>query len=309
MNEPTVPLEQWQGCTEQSVAVLREETLLGLAALLNYEQPPWRAGEAPPLAHWLTFLPRSPAQDLGPDGHVERGGFPPPVKQARRMWAGSIVTFHAAVPLEVSLIKRSTIQSVAVKSGRSGELVFVTLHHEIFAAGMPVVTELQDLVYRRVGPSTADRAATAATAPVGAPTPPTSSLSSSSASPTTFAVASTGHNKVRRLTPSTIDLFRFSALTFNSHRIHYDRDYARDVEGYPDVVVHGPYIATLLMDLFLRHRPGARPTQFRFRAQSPLFVGRSLELRLVDAGGVTHLQALDDNAQVAVTAMLSSENL
>lgn len=201
------------------------------------------AKEAPPMIHLCLAPPAAPTAALGPDGHPARGGFLPPVPLPRRMWAGGEMVFHAPLPPGAQVARHSTIRDVAVKPGRSGPLCFVTVDHAITAAGRLAVTERQDIVYR-------------AATPPGAAAP--------------AAPAAPRGDHVRSIEPSAVLLFRYSALTFNGHRIHYDRRHATGPEGYPGLVVHGPMQATLLC-LMAADLRGAPPARFSFRSLSPLF--------------------------------------
>jgi 3-methylfumaryl-CoA hydratase len=201
----------------------------------------------PPLWHWLYFLPLHRQSDIGPDGHARRGGFLPPVPLPRRMWAGSQFEFRSPVRVGDAVERRSTIADVSVKQGRTGLLVFVKVRHEVRCNGQleAAIVEHHDIVYRD-----ARRPEDVEPDPVVAPT---------------------GAAWQREIVPDDVLLFRYSALTFNGHRIHYDRRYVTEVEGYPGLIVHGPLIATLLMDLVRRHAPGADVASFRFKAVRPTF--------------------------------------
>jgi 3-methylfumaryl-CoA hydratase len=248
----------WIGRADRTEDVMAAAPLAGLAALLDRQT--W-TGEAPPLAHWLCFLPQARQSDIDTDGHPKRGGFLPPIPLPRRMWAGGRLTFHAPIPIGAPLVRLSTIAGIKQKRGATGDLLFVTLRHEISAHGVAAVTEDQDLVYRE--------AATGATAP--------SATLPEEPRPSDGTVT---------IKPDPVMLFRFSALTFNAHRIHYDRDYARDEEAYPGLVVHGPLQAMLLMHHFLQSEPGKRVRSFAFRAQRPLFDTDPFDLcRTVTAAG------------------------
>lgn len=223
------------------IAAARQTQLL--AALLDHDVPPWRPGELPPLAHWLHFPPAARQSRVGPDGHPirEDDGLP------RRMWAGSRVRFIAPIPLGSALVRETSELAVSEKVGRSGRMQFLTLRHLITLDGRPVIEEEQDIVYRE------------------APPPGDSNRPAAPETPTPRPAIT------RDITVDPVQLFRFSALTFNGHRIHYDQSYATGVEGYPGLVVHGPFLATLLMDLYLRQNPGADVAQFDFRAMRPIF--------------------------------------
>lgn len=224
---------------------LAPEPAQTLAATLDRDET-YTVGEAlPPLWHWLHFLPRALMRDVGPDGHPKRGGFLPPVPLERRMWAGSRLEFVSPLTLGDPIEKRSRIQSVEHKAGRGGDLVFVGVEHAYSSGGELRIREAQDIVYRAMP-------APGSAMPAPQPAPDDAAFS-------------------REIVPDPVLLFRYSALTFNGHRIHYDAPYAREVEGYPGLVVHGPLIATLLLDLLRREKPQARVTHFAFRALSPLF--------------------------------------
>lgn len=275
-------LENWIGRTEETRDRTASGPLERLAALLDHDTPPWTPGVVPPLGHWLYFLPHDRQSELGSDGHARRGGFLPPVPLPRRMWAGSQIAFHAPLPLDTDVVRLSTIESVEEKTGRSGRLVFVTVRHEIFASGEPVLTDCHDLVFREA-PGKA-----AAAAPRGEPAP------------------TAGISMRRTVTPDPVMLFRYSALTFNGHRIHYDHDYVRNVEGYPGLVVHGPLTATLLVDLYSRHRPEAAVTAFEFRGMSPLFDTAPFTLLGVENGDGADLYAVNADGHVAMKARLTA---
>lgn len=242
-------LKEWVGRTETLHDQVVAAPLKGLAATLDRDDPPPQPGDAAaPLGHWMFFLPQAPHSQLGPDGHPHRGGFLPPVPLPRRMWAGGRLDWKPGNPLRVGdAVRRvSRIESVEHKRGRSGEMVFVRVRHEVHNARGLALAEEHDIVYR-------------AAAEPGAP-PPVPQAAEADAP------------WRRQIVPDPVLLFRYSALTFNGHRIHYDRNYVTETEGYPGLVVHGPLIATLLVDLVRRHAaPGAFITRFEFRAVRPTF--------------------------------------
>ncbi|TCP15045.1 FAS1-like dehydratase domain-containing protein [Simplicispira metamorpha] len=241
-------LQTWTGRTETLTDSITAAPVSGLSATLDRDDASPVPGTAlAPLWHWLYFLPQVRHSGLGPDGHPARGGFLPPVPLPRRMWAGGRLRWEENNPLVVgdAVQRVSRIESVTHKAGRTGDLVFVLVKHEISNARGLALTEEHDIVYR------------AAQQP-GDPVPP----------PT---VADTGAPWQRTITPDDVLLFRYSALTFNGHRIHYDRQYVTQVEGYPGLIVHGPLIATLLVDLVRRHVPDARLKSFQFKAVRPTF--------------------------------------
>jgi 3-methylfumaryl-CoA hydratase len=240
-------LRPWIGRSERRTDTVTAAPLAGLAATLDRidDAAPLPGDALPPLAHWLYFLPQAPQRELGADGHPRRGGFLPPVPLPRRMWAGGRLQFERALHVGDAIERRSTITRVDAKHGRSGALVFVTVRHVIADAHGEAIVEEHDIVYR-------DHPQPGAPAPAATPAPTDEAFS-------------------RAIVPDAVLLFRYSALTFNGHRIHYDRTYVTEVEGYPGLIVHGPLIATLLVDLVRREMPGARIRAFTFKAASPLF--------------------------------------
>lgn len=238
-------LRSWIGRSETSVDQITSTPLARLAATLERDDLVVGPGcEVPPLWHWLYCTPRTRRRELGADGHARLGGFLPPVPLPLRMWAGGRLQFHRALQLGDEVTRESRIEDVTLKHGRSGPLAFVCVRHELRNAYGVAIVEEHDIVYRE------RRATTAPAALVPAP-----------------------HDEAfaREIVPDAVLLFRYSALTFNGHRIHYDYRYARDVEGYPGLVVHGPLIATLLLDLVQRNLPDAVIRRFEFRATRPLF--------------------------------------
>lgn len=243
-------LDSWIGRTETWCDTISATPVAALAATLDHPATPVPPGTPlPPLWHWLYFLPLHRQSELGPDGHARRGGFLPPVPLPRRMWAGSRFEFRSPIRIGDAVERRSTIEDVTSKPGRSGPLVFVKVRHELRCNGAaePALVEWHDIVYRG-----AHQPGDAEPQPQPAPQ---------------------GAAWQREIVPDDVLLFRYSALTFNGHRIHYDRRYVTDVEGYPGLVVHGPLIATLLLDLLHRYAPDADLAAFRFKAVRPAFDG------------------------------------
>ncbi|HYC36719.1 MAG TPA: MaoC family dehydratase N-terminal domain-containing protein [Usitatibacter sp.] len=237
-------LREWIGRTEARRDFLAPASLSALSALLDRDDPPPREGDPlPPLAHWLYFLPVHRQSLVGPDGHLARGEFIPPVPLPRRMWAGSRLEFLRPLHVGTEATRTSRIADVKVKQGRSGDLVFVTVRHEVAEGAGTAVVDEHDIVFRsESGQAVADA--------VPAPT---------------------GEAWRREIRPDPVLLFRYSAVTFNGHRIHYDHPYVTQVEGYPGLVVHGPLTATLLVDLLRRNAPELTLKSFSFRARRPLF--------------------------------------
>lgn len=239
-------LRQWVNRSERLTEMVAAVPVTAMAATLDRDDPPAEQGTAlPPLWHWMLFNPAARQSVLGPDGHPARGEFLPPVQLPRRMWAGGRLNFVRPLRVGELATKTSRIAEISAKSGRSGELVFVTVQHEIAVGQEVALTEEHDIVYREA----------ARPGPVAPP---------AQAAPSDAAFA-------RTIVPDPVLLFRYSALTFNGHRIHYDRSYVTGVEGYPGLIVHGPLIATLLLDLLRRNLPAANVRSFSFRAVRPLF--------------------------------------
>ena len=221
-----------------------------------------------PCWHWLYFLDVAPSHELGTDGHPQRGGFLPPVPLPRRMWAGSRLEFVAPVALGDEARKVSRVVGVEEKSGRSGRLCFVTVQHEVHGPAGLAIREEQDIVYRDV-------------------------VTGGAAPPTQNAPDDAAWQRAWRFDAPR--LFRYSALTFNSHRIHYDRDYTMREEGYPGLVVHGPLLATLMLELIRAQLLGRSIRRFEFRAIAPVFDGQLVHACGVPDGDGARLWIRGDN--------------
>lgn len=251
--------ESWVGREESRNDRLHASTIAAMAATLDLDAAPGPGESVPPGWQWLFFNPAARRGELGVDGHPARGGFLPPVALPRRMWAGSRIRYLHDLPVDAEATRRSRILKVENKSGKRGALCFVTVEHTTSHGGTPCIVEEQDIVYREPTP------------PGAAPPPPP-------------ARHPAEPQWVRDEVADTTLLFRYSALTFNGHRIHYDETYARDEEGYPGLVVHGPLTATLLQ-MFAREHGGRPLAEFDFRGVAPLFANRPfrLEAREQDA--------------------------
>ncbi|MGD9946358.1 MAG: MaoC family dehydratase N-terminal domain-containing protein [Burkholderiaceae bacterium] len=239
-------LRSWEGRCETQHDEITAAPMRNLSATLDRDDPaPAPGTELPPLWHWLYFLPNVQQSAIAPDGHARKGTFLPPIPLPRRMWAGGRLEWHRPLRLGEAVRRTSRITSVTYKQGSTGALFFVLVKHELFNEQGLALTEEHDIVYR------------SATTASGSAAVPRKSPSSSAWS--------------REIVPDDVLLFRYSALTFNGHRIHYDRRYAQDVEGYPGLIVHGPLIATLLVDLVRRNCPQAKLRSFSFKALRPTF--------------------------------------
>lgn len=256
----------WVGRTEVREDQLDARLLVGMAATLGVAAP----SVLPPLWHWMLFQDWVMPDRIGPDGHPKRGGFLPPVHELpRRMWAGGRLSFPGAELREGDAVRRtSTILSVEEKSGGSGRLVFVTVRHVVDGPAGTAVEEEQDIVYR---------GAEGAAVRAGEPAPDWPGAAE------------------RVVTPDPVMLFRYSALTGNGHRIHYDHPYVTGVEGYPGLVVHGPLQATLMAAHALDGAPGKRISRFAFRGRRPCFDGRRLRILARAEGASVKLETRDED--------------
>ena len=251
--EPDIDrLRSWIGRAEERSDLLTPRLAEAFDATLDEPARAYRGGEEAPLGiHWCIGTPAVRASGLGRDGHPKREGFMPPVPLPRRMWASGDVVFHAPLSVGSEVTRSSTIRSIDEKRGRSGTLIFVVIEHRYSQDGEARVTEAQTLVFRED------------------PQP-------GQASPTPTSPGRPDR-VVRTLVPDAVMLFRYSALTFNGHRIHYDEPYAREVEGYDGLVVHGPLQATLLMNAAAVLGDGV-PRLFRYRGLRPLTHGGTFEV-------------------------------
>ncbi|MBC7842420.1 MAG: MaoC family dehydratase N-terminal domain-containing protein [Gemmatimonadaceae bacterium] len=280
MTDALPDFSAWIGRTETLVDGLGPEQARGAAAMFDDDMTTVESGSPLlPLWHWFYFLPRARQSALDVDGHPQRGGFLPPIPFPRRMFAGSRLHFHHPLRLGAPATRDGEIRNVVIKSGRSGALAFVTVGYRFTQDGVLCIDEEQDIVYREPG------------APVAAPVivaPP----------------AREAGTWTRTVTPDARLLFRFSALTFNAHRIHYDRPYAHDDEGYPGLVVHGPLTAMLLAELVRRNTP-RRIRTFAFRGLAPLFDRAPFHLVGRPDGDAVSLDAVGPDLAPALSAQVT----
>jgi 3-methylfumaryl-CoA hydratase len=276
-------LQEWIGKSESITDTVTAAPVRALSATLDRPDPaPIQGTFLPELWHWLYFLPHARQSEIGPDGHPKRGGFLPPVPLPRRMWAGGRLEWIKPLTVGDAIERTSKIESVTHKSGRTGDLIFVLVRHEIKNASGIALTEEHDIVYRDA-PGPDDKPV----APTAAPTDAT---------------------WTKTIYPDDVLLFRYSALTFNGHRIHYDRRYVTEVEGYPGLIVHGPLIATLLVDLVRQSIPGATLRRFEFRAIRPTFdinpfsVSAAPDLALDPSGKTIRVWAQDHEGWLTMQA-------
>jgi 3-methylfumaryl-CoA hydratase len=252
-------LRQWIGRTEKKTDIVTAHLVAGLRSALFLDVGKPKDGDAAPFtAHWCLTLPVVPLSEVGPDGHPNRGGFLPPVPLPRRMWAGGAINFVEPLRVGDVVTRTSTIKDLTLKEGSTGLLCFVSVDHLIKTPRGVAVREFHDIVYREM---------------------PASGQNATPAKPPA-APAAAQHSERHLADP--VLLFRYSALTFNGHRIHYDRDYVTRVEGYPGLIVHGPLQAALLIELAARLNGGRAPTTFVYRGLQPLFDGSEFSVNASD---------------------------
>lgn len=239
----------WAGRSSSSWDVLNPAHVRRVAATLDWHAAPAEREPLPELWHWAFFSDAAATETLGEDGHPPRGEFIPPVDLPSRMWAGSRLNFIHPLRVGDEVARKSTIAKVELKKGRGGPLVFVIVHHEYRVGTRVALEEEQDLVYRTPVPVSRRDVASEPDA-----------------------------QWTRDVTPSAALLFRYSAVTFNAHRIHYDHPYSTTSEGYSGLVVQGPLIATLMCQEFVRHNPGSLVGRFRFRGLRPLIASSSFRV-------------------------------
>lgn len=267
-------LRSWIGREDIAEDIVSLDLARKYHAMFDFPGAPPKAGDqVPRLIHFCLAQPAAPTAKLGPDGHPERGGFLPPVPLPRRMWAGGALTFHGDLRVGDAMRRTSRIGDVTVKEGRTGTLCFVTVNHTVEANGTRIIDERQDIVYRALEAAGSDKA------------PP---------------VAEQGqHQLAMRAEPPL--LFRYSALTFNAHRIHYDRRYVTEIEGYPGLVVHGPMQAAWLCN-YAGELRGAPPKRFSFRGQSPLLDDGGFVLHATARGDTMKLWTAKDDGTLCMSA-------
>jgi len=247
----TGAFDPWVGRVEEAIDRISPRQARQMAATLGVACDCAEGAVLPVLWHWMGWTPEAPMAELGPDGHPARGGFLPPVPLERRMWAGGRLRFLAPLRIGEEMRRRSEIVKVSEKTGTTGRMVFVTVHHRVEGAAGLAVEEEQDIVFIAMPERFV-------------PPPP---------------VVAPAADWTRPVTADEVRLFRFSALTFNAHRIHFDLPYATGVEKYPGLVVHGPLQAMLLMEAGRARRGGAVPAGYRFRGVRPAFHFDTLTLQ------------------------------
>jgi hydroxyacyl-ACP dehydratase HTD2-like protein with hotdog domain len=298
MTEPQLAgvLAGWAPEPAEATETIAAEPAVALAGLFDVDPPVTGNGDPiPPLWHWLYFLDRPAQRDLGPDGHPADGRFMPPIPRRRRMYAGGRVSYLSPLRCGESITRRSELADWTIKQGRTGELLFVTVRHTFLRAGEPVATEEQDLVYRSAPP---DAPGTPAVPPPVTPLP----VAPPPVTPPPATPPPATPQWLLEVVADPVLLFRFSALTYNAHRIHYDAAYASAVEGHPGLVVHGPLLAMLCLELPRRQVPGPWISRVSFRARAAVYAGvpfgvtgsrrdGGCEMRVTAADGTTAMTA------------------
>lgn len=285
MTELSEIIAGWAPGPTETTDTIAAGPAVALSGLLDRDPAVTGPGDPiPPLWHWLYFLDRPATSELGPDGHPAAGHFMPPIPQRRRMYAGGRASYTGAFRCGDEITRRSQLAEATVKQGRTGELLFVTVRSVFTRAGAVIATEEQDVVYRSGPNQAAGPAASGSAGPRGP---------SETAGPAPWQI---------QIVPDPVLLFRFSALTYNAHRIHYDADYATGVEGHPGLVVHGPLLALLCFELPRRHAPRQRVTQLSFRARSPVYVGQRCTVTGGPRGDGCAMQVAGPDGAVAMTA-------
>ncbi|MCH8524358.1 MAG: MaoC family dehydratase N-terminal domain-containing protein [Balneolales bacterium] len=276
------PFSEWIGKTRQSYDSMAAETMKRYAATMD-RNPALVVDDDPlsPCAHWFYFTPMEALSELAEDGHPHKGDFLPPIELPRRMWAGGRVKNLSALRTGRPATKTSTITRVEQKNGRTGSLCFVTVVHQLEQGGVLCVEEEQDIVYREAAPK--------GVAPKRGQAMP----------------GRTDWTEVWK--PDAVQLFRFSAITFNAHRIHYDADYCRDVEGYPAPVVHGPLLLHRILQAFTSRHTSRCVTHISYRAMGPVYLGETVKVGGIDASAQT--QPESRNTASSETADVAGKKL
>ena len=266
-------LRQWIGRTQEATDIVTTQLVKGLRATLFQEVGEPRIGDAAPFTvHWCLAQPVFPMSMLGADGHPTRGGFLPPVPLPRRMWAGGEIEFLDPLRVGDESTRTSRISDVTVKIGSTGQLCFVSVEHTVTSSRGVAIRERQDIVYREMTGAQASAPAKAASPPPAA------------------------QHRETHVSDSVL-LFRYSALTFNGHRIHYDRDYVTKVEGYPGLIFHGPLQAAFIVEMAAKLRGGKAPKKFTYRGVQPLFEGGEFSINANDNGAAMELWTANDAGQ------------
>ncbi|MBL4719746.1 MAG: MaoC family dehydratase N-terminal domain-containing protein [Alphaproteobacteria bacterium] len=282
MTDDLEALKAWVGKTEIFEERVSAGRVQGLAALLDKPDIPRDGDLMRPMDHWCFFKPRVRQSEIGPDGHPKRGDFMPPVPLPRRVFGGFRAVYHQPLRLGEMARKEAKIIAVAIKQGRDGPLVICTVSNRFSGENGLAIEEEHDFIYR--GDPPAKTTKTPETKPSAAPPP--------------------AFDYSQVITPDPVMLFRYSACTFNGHRIHYDYKYVTEVEGYPGLIVHGPLIATFLMELAMGNNPDKTPTGYTFQARAPLFGHETFTVAGKTIGDGCETWSLRPDGQVSATGVV-----
>ncbi len=276
---------EYIGRVHEETMRISSDRIQGLAALMDYDEPPWPDNRVPPTGHWLAMFPYTRQSELGHDGHEKLGDFIPDTGHPRRMWVGGRIQYLKPLYVDQPVLHRTTITNIEDKTGKTGPMTFVTLNHEYLAGSDLLLREEQKIVYRE-----------ASTEPTQRPTIKPASKPESE------------YDWSRQFMPDSAVLFRYSAVTFNTHKIHFDHEYVKE-EGYPGLLVHAPLTATLLIQLYSSANPDFKINCFDYSARSPMYDGDPIMLYGKNAGdGKVLLWAEDCAGNLAVSATLEVEN-
>lgn len=275
--------ELWIGKKEIHHDYCNARPIQMMQALLN--EPEKNPKELPHLYHWFYFLPVVDGQEIAEDGHPKKGSFLPPIPFPKRMWAGGRLQFLTPILINQAIRRQSEILKVEFKSGKSGDMYFVTVKHSIYADDALAIVEEHDIVYRDISKQ-----------------PQIQSITSQSPTPT---IESRNYSFKKQFRIDEVTLFRYSAITFNGHRIHYDRPYATQTEGYPGLIVHGPLLATLLLHTLKKENPNKDISTFEFRAVNPVFDFNTFEICADVQSDQTELWIEKEHGQVCMKAKVT----
>ena len=273
------------GRTHEETIQISLDCVRGLAALLDYDRPPWPDNRVPPTGHWLAMFPYTRQSELGHDGHEKLGDFIPDTGHPRRMWVGGRIQYLKPLYVDQPVLHRTTITNIEDKTGKTGPMTFVTLNHEYLMDTELLLGEEQKIVYREASTEPAQR-------PINKP----------------VSKSESEYDWSRQFMPDSAVLFRYSAVTFNTHKIHFDHEYVKE-EGYPGLLVHAPLTVTLLVELYTSINPDMKIISFDYTAKSPLYDGDPIMLygKELEDGKVL-LWAEDCAGNLAVTGTLQVEN-
>ncbi|TVR14772.1 MAG: acyl-CoA dehydrogenase [Balneolaceae bacterium] len=270
--------EEWIGKSKDQNDSMAPEQLQRFEAMLDRDPGEVQAGTVlPPCAHWVYFTPMGRQSDLAADGHAKKGGFLPPVDLPKRMWAGGTIQFKKPLKTGAPADKKSTIVKIEEKEGSSGKLCFVTVRHQISAYGAVAIDEEQQIVYREA--------------------------SEEGAHPIRTKPMDIDFDWKKSRVLTSTDLFRYSALTFNGHKIHYDFPYTTEEEGYPNIVVHGPLLLTLLLNAFKSKSDGKVIEEVSYKAVGPIYLGEELTITSKDVDNTkVEMRVLGPDNKIAMMA-------